>query len=39
MAEATTISGRIDVPITAGTIVLGALVGLWALHRLTVTLH
>lgn len=39
MAEATTISGRIDVPITAGSLVIGALIALWALHRLTVTLH
>lgn len=36
--QATSISGQIDVPITVGTIVIGALGLLWALHRLTINI-
>lgn len=39
MAEATTISGRIDVPMATGAIVLLALAALVVLHKVTVTLH
>lgn len=36
--EATSISGQIDIPITVGTIAISALVGLWLIHRLTVSI-
>lgn len=35
--EATAISGRIDVPITAGIIVFAALGALFALHKIVVS--
>lgn len=39
MAEATTISGRVDVPMATGGIVLAALAALWVLHKVTITLN
>lgn len=39
MAEATSISGRVDVPMATGAIVLAALVGLWALNKITVSIN
>ncbi|UGC97981.1 hypothetical protein [Rhodococcus phage P19] len=37
--EATSISGRVDVPMTAATIVVLALGALFALHKITVSVH
>ncbi|ARK07698.1 hypothetical protein Toil_gp15 [Rhodococcus phage Toil] len=36
--EASSISGRVDVPMTAGTLTIAALVLLFALNKLTVSL-
>lgn len=38
MAEATTISGRIDVPLTTGAVVLGALALLFFLNKINIQL-
>lgn len=38
MAEATSISGRIDVPITTGMVVLGALAALFFLNKINIQL-
>ena len=34
--QATSVSGQIDIPITVGSLAIGALVALWLLHRLTI---
>jgi len=39
MAEATSITGRVDVPMATGGIVLAALAALYVLHKVTITLH
>lgn len=39
MAEATSISGRIDTPMVTAFLVVAALVFLFGLHKLTVSLH
>lgn len=36
--EATSISGQVDIPITVGTIVIAALIGLWVIHKVTVNI-
>lgn len=37
MAEATAMSGRLDTPVAAGMLVIGALLVLVALHKIVVT--
>lgn len=39
MAEATSISGRVDVPMATGAIVIAALASLWALNKINITLN
>lgn len=39
MAEATSISGRLDTPMASAIIVVTAVVFLFGLHKLTVSLH
>jgi hypothetical protein len=39
MAEATSISGRIDVPMATGAIVIAALAALVALNKLTISIN
>lgn len=39
MAEATSISGRLDTPMASAMIVVAAVVFLFGLHKLTVALH
>ncbi len=39
MAEATSISGRVDVPMATGAIVIAALAALWALNKINITLN
>jgi hypothetical protein len=39
MAQATTLSGRLDTPMASAIIVVSAVVFLFGLHKLTVSLH